>query len=413
MRTLSAIATIAFFIIETGVAHDPSTVLPESAALTIWGGGDVPKSFDIPVLKGVSFHVIKPYEFHKDGYRFLHGVGLGFHKGRLYASFGHNRGGENTDTEEARFTVSEDGGRTWSTVRTMDAGEPGLGVSHGVFLSHKGALWAFHGAYRGTMENVHTRAYRLNEKKGDFEKLGVVIEGGFWPMQEPQKMADGNWIMAGMSALGDPTGEPPHVLQRDQHPAAVAISRGDDFTRWDMVVIPLAADLGGVWGESTVIVEGNRITNIARYGRKPLALVAASQDYGRTWTPMGPSNLPMATSKPYAGTLSSGQRYLVCSTSADGGGRRSPLTIAVSKPGETLFSTVFVIRHAEFPEGPGESHALGKLSYPYAIEHKGTLYVGYSNDGGNVGRIGQGRELWNNNSAELAVIPIRSLRTKP
>lgn len=29
MRTLSAIATIAFFIIETGVAHDPSTVLPE------------------------------------------------------------------------------------------------------------------------------------------------------------------------------------------------------------------------------------------------------------------------------------------------------------------------------------------------------------------------------------------------
>ena len=43
------------------------------------------------------------------------------------------------------------------------------------------------------------------------------------------------------------------------------------------------------------------------------------------------------------------------------------------------------------------------------MERGGNLYVGYSNTGGNVGRVGTGRELWNNNSAELAVIPIRSL----
>jgi hypothetical protein len=124
---------------------------------------------------------------------------------------------------------------------------------------------------------------------------------------------------------------------------------------------------------------------------------------------MRPSNLPMATSKPYAGVLSTGQRYLVCSTSADGGGRRAPLTLAVGRPGETQFSKVFVIRHAVFPEGPGESHERVSLSYPYAVEHNGHLYVGYSNNGANVGRIGEGRELWNNNSAELAVIPIAEL----
>jgi len=212
--------------------------------------------------------------------------------------------------------------------------------------------------------------------------------------------------MSGILAHGDaPAG--------GQHPAAVAISRGDDFTRWDLVVIPAAPHLGGIWGESTVIVEGERITNIARYGKQPLALAATSDDGGRTWTTMRPSNLPMATSKPYAGRLSTGQRYLVCSTSADGGGRRAPLTIAVSKPDEPTFSQVFVIRHAEFPEGPGESHVRASLSYPYAIEHEGNLYVGYSNNGGNVGRVGQGRELWNNNSAELAVIPVRSLEIKP
>lgn len=215
-------------------------------------------------------------------------------------------------------------------------------------------------------------------------------------------MDDGHWILAGISAGGDaPAG--------GKHPAAVAISRGDDFLKWDLVRISQIPGLGKVWGESTVLVEGKRVTNVSRYGAEANALTATSEDYGRTWTLMRPSNLPMATSKPYAGVLSTGQRYLVCSTSADGGGRRAPLTIAVSRPGETEFSKVFVIRHAFFPEGPGESHERVSLSYPYAIEHEGHLYVGYSNNGGNVGRIGEGRELWNNNSAELAVIPLEEL----
>lgn len=364
----------------------------------------LPPADEIPVLEEVRFEVIKPWEFEKDGYRFLHGVAPAFHGDRLFASFGHNQGGENTETEEARYRVSEDEGRSWSEVQTIDAGEePDLAVSHGVFLSHEGTLWAFHGSYRGTMQGIHTRAYRLDEATGGFEKLGVVIEGGFWPMQEPLRMDDGNWIMAGISA---------GVYGKNKvNPAAVAISHGDDFTKWDLVVIPPDEGLTGMWGESTVIVDGPRVINLARYGDEARALVATSDDHGRTWTPSRPSNLPMVTSKPYAGTLSTGQRYLVATTTADSGKRRAPLTIAVSKPGGTTFSRVFTIRPALFPGGPGESHERASLAYPYAIEHDGHLYVGYSNNGGNVGRIGEGRELWNNNSAELAVIPLSSLST--
>lgn len=87
----------------------------------------------------------------------------------------------------------------------------------------------------------------------------------------------------------------------------------------------------------------------------------------------------------------------------DGGGRRFPLTIAVSRPGEAAFSKVFVIRHAEFPDGPGESHPSAALSYPYTIEDDGKLYIGYSNSGGRGG---------NHNSAELAIVRIESLGTK-
>jgi len=385
----------AFFILSFSFADDGGDAV-------LWQADKpLPAAAALPSLEGVRFSVIKPYEFSKDGYRFLHGVGLCFHKGKLYASFGHNKGGENTDTEEARFCVSSDEGRSWSEVNTIDSGEGPAGVSHGSFLSHEGRLWAFMGAYTGTMEGIHTRAYLLDEKTNTWEAKGTIIEGGFWPMQEPVRMDDGNWIMAGLAGgVYDAKGT---------HPAAVAISRGSDFTKWDFIRIPPREGLA-MWGESTVIVEGKNVTSISRYGAEARALVATSEDYGRTWTTMVPSNLPMATSKPIAGLLSNGQRYLICSISADGGKKRSPLCIAVSRPGESVFSKVYVIRHAHFPEGPGESHEKAALSYPYAIEHEGHLYVGYSNDGGKVGRVGEGRELWNNNSAELAVIPVGALR---
>jgi hypothetical protein len=354
------------------------------------------KSADLPVLKDVSFSVIKPYEFQKDGYRFLHGVGLGFFKGRLYASFGHNQGGENTETEEARVCHSDDLGKTWSDVTSIDSGnEPGIGVSHGVFHVHDGKLWAFHGAYSGTMEEVHTRAYVLNEAENTWEPQGTVIGDGFWPMQEPQPLDNGNWIMGGLCA-------------KNGHPAAVAICEGD-FTKWKVTILKKSDLITKMWGESTVFVHGKQVVNVSRWGDTASALIAISDDNGVTWKESLPSNLPMATSKPFSGSLSTGHHYLIGTTAAENGGRRSPLTIALTRPGESTFSRVFVIRHAEFPDGPGESHPKASLSYPHAIERDGHLYVGYSNSGGGVGRVGEGRELWNNNSAELAIIPLKSL----
>ncbi len=346
------------------------------------------KSAELPVLDGVEFHVIKKQRPDTDGANWTLGVGLAWHNGRLYASYGFNKGDENTPTEEAHVRVSDDGGKTWGGPVVMDHGEGNLGVSHGVFLSHGAKLWAFMGAFYDHFQRTHTRAYLLDETTGQWQAKGVVLNDGFWPMQEPQKMDDGNWIMSGARvAKGyDFSGDPP----------AVAISHGDDFTKWDLVVLPLDRRLRNVWGESTVIVKGKHITNISRYGGKAQALISTSDDFGRTWTTTLPSNLPMATSKPYAGTLSTGQRYLVCTTTADTGGKRSPLTIAVSKPGESVFSKVFVIRRSIFPEGSGVSSERADFSYPYAIEHDGKLYVGYTHK--------------SHAANELAVIPIFELR---
>lgn len=366
--------------------HDVTKVV----GLPLWDAGQaLPRAADLPQVTGAEFHVIKNRRPDTDQCRFTLGVGLAWHKGRLYASYGFNLGEENTPTEEAHVKASDDG-KTWGSAQVMDAGEGDLAVSHGVFLSHGGRLWAFMGAYHDHAEKyhrVHTRAYLLDESSGRWEPHGTVIEDGFWPMQEPQKMADGNWIMAGLHLS---------PLAKGANLPTVAISRGDDFTKWDAVVIPAAPGVGtNVWGESTVIVDSQKVINISRYGKKARALLSTSADYGRTWTPAAPSNLPMATSKPYAGTLSTGQRYLVCTTTADTGGKRSPLTIAVSKPGESVFSKVFLIRNSVSDKTPGISDPKADFSYPYAVEHEGKLYIGYTHK--------------SHAANELAVIPVASL----
>lgn len=369
-------------------------VLPADQRFVLWDPTKpVPRSAEALGLDDVEFFVVKPRVPEADGYNWLHGAAVCFFKGDLYASFGHNKGSENTATEVANGCQSTNGGKTWGPLFAIDDGDTtNPAVSHGVFLLHHDRLWAFHGSFNDRMQEVHTRAYLRNDQTGRWEPKGVVAEDGFWPMQEPLKMEDGNWIMAGISVnngLGGP-----------DDPAAVAISHGDDLTRWDVVGIPKPKDLQ-MWGESTVIVAGGEVLNIARWGR-PVALAAVSRDCGRTWTESRESNLPMAGSKPCGGMLSTKQRYLVGTTTADSGNRRSPLTIAVSRPGEKVFTKIFRIRDAVH-SGPGESHPDCRLSYPYAVEHAGKLYVVYSNDGGRGG---------NRNSAELAVIPIAALRVE-
>lgn len=355
----------------------------------LWTGAKIPSASKIEKIKGVEFRVIKRHEPEVDGFGFLHGVALAWHKNRLYCSFGHNKGSENTLTEEGRFCYSDDAGETWSPVMTIDAGidQDDLAVSHGVFLSHQGTLWAFLGSFYGTRKDVHTRAYTLDEESGAWEPRGTVVEDGFWPMTEPVRMVNGSWVMPGFVLSGN-------------NPPAVAISNGEDFLSWDLRVIPLSGDVKNLWGESSVVVSGSEILNVARYGAKAVALASRSDDYGLSWAKAKPADLPMATSKPCCGTLSNGVRYLICSVSSDGGGRRSPLTIALGRPGERGFSRLLTIRDAIDEQGPGESHANAALSYPYATEHQRKLYVGYSNNGPRRG---------NNNSAEMAIIPLSAL----
>lgn len=350
----------------------------------------VPSVEAMQKLKLTQFHIIQDRAPERDAYNWLHGVALTFHENQFFTSFGHNRGRENTAGEEANGRISLDLGKNWSPRFQIDHGsESELAISHGTFLSHGKQLWAFHGAFYRNMEAIHTKAYVLYQGTGSWQKMGSIIGDGFWPMQEPQKLANGNWIMAGLKVVDGIGGA--------DNPPAVALCHGQDLTEWRLVDIPRPSEIP-MWGESTVIHHGKRVICIARY-RKPIALVSESHDFGETWSEVQLSNLPMSASKPYAGKLSTGHYYLIGNISADSGNKRAPLTIALSEPGIMQFDRVFFIRGAKH-HGTGESHEKAALSYPYAVEHEGHLYVGYSNDGGRGA---------NRNSAELAILSIKEL----
>ena len=372
-------------------------------AVPLWSGGKVPRMAELKRLEGVEFSVIKRHEPEKDGYHFLHGVALCWHKGKLYASYGTNKGLENTSSEETHVRASADGGKTWSDIEVVSSdGGPGLGISHGSLAELNGELWCFSGAFSNlqaathTIAFTHTRAYVLDDATGRWRPRGMVVGQGFWPMQNPIRMPDGNWIMGGLRVASG------WNLPGGARPAA-AISHGDDFTRWDVSVVQNGEVPGGIWGEATVDMRGMSVTLTVRPGWKedpPVAHVATSADGGRTWTPLRPTNLPAASSKPFTGILSTGQRYFISQTTADGGRGRTPLTIAVGRPGEWSYSHVFLIRPSVFTEGPGPSPARA-LAYPSAVEHEGRLYVAYSNSGSGGNQ---------SNSAELAIIPVSALR---
>jgi hypothetical protein len=207
------------------------------------------------------------------------------------------------------------------------------------------------------------------------------IAGPFLPNCTPLLMEDGHFIMAGrMAAQAATTPEIP----------AVAISSGKDVTApWQ--VVPMMQTICRPYTdfpESTVWLDGAKVTAVVR-GR----LVFLSHDYGRTWRGPFRHNVPAEDSKPFALKLSTGQRCLLWNYPDAPGTSRRLLTIAVSRPGEDKLVAMWQIRH-----GYAESLLVGpEWSYPYAVEHGGSLFVVYTSE---------------KKHSVMTVIPVSSLRVK-
>lgn len=308
------------------------------------------------------------HESHGD-YRFLLGVSIVEHKGALVAAWGASARDENDAASIFAFATSADGAN-WSAMKPVAPKPAGADAhSHGVLLSAPGALWAFapRARFGDIMEYPELRmeAFRFDETAQAWTSQGESAPG-FWPLCEPQRMADGNWIIGGAM---------PH---RAPHcDAAVAISAGDDLTRWTVVEIPSREV---TWGETTVLADGPVIRAFIRPASDGAALrTAMSWDFGRTWGVQTNSNLPVSAAKPYAGRLSDGTSYLLANIPVPGLGARDTLAIFLSRPGASVFSDVRIIRQGPSPAPRTSGAAIGRQwAYPYAIEWRGKLLVVYA-----------------------------------
>lgn len=296
-------------------------------------------------------------------HKFLHGAAMVEHKGVMYANWANSPVHENGPDETLRGKRSTDGGATWSKLEVIGPGFKGdERHSHGVLFVHKGQLWTICarfgvGAKGRRFRGLKGEAFVLDEKTNQWRSLGIVMDN-CWPYDEPVKLGNGNYITGGQDKDGLPV---------------VAVSRGEDLTKWDTVSLPFESALQPSFAETTVCADGVEVTAVIR-GGSGVAWVSTSEDGGRTWSVAVASNFPMPRAKAYLGKLSNGQRYLVSNLKD-----RNTLVISVSRLGERTLSAMFRVRHgkSEAPRFPGHAKS-SQWSYPYAYEYKEKLYVLYS-----------------------------------
>lgn len=372
-------ATFIVLLFFSGISYSHG----QAAKDDLWNpAAPYPALAEIPVAAGVEYSIV-----HRQtpDHRFLHEPRLAFHGETLFVNFSNAKVHESDPDQHMRGRRSGDGGRTWDDVEVFAPGFPDSRRHETApMLSHGSRLWVFTGRYdKGSKNSLGMELFRLSEDDGKFEPLGgeLVLER-FIPFVLPQRMDNGNWIIGGHT-------------EKVRH-AAVAISRGDDLTKWKEVKIetPACSD----YMETALLLQGKNVLAVVRGGPTKMALVSLSTDSGESFPPLVESNLPMSQSKPFGGTLSTGQHYLIYNNAPD----RNTLVIAVTKPNE-LYPLQKVFKIIEgLPESMkdefekiGEKKPKNAWAYPEAVEKDGILYVVFS---------------FNKRHCVLARIPVESLK---
>lgn len=333
----------------------------------LWAGKPV-KPDDIPLPESITHIVVHRAE--RD-YRFLLGADVVSFGGLLFCGWGNSRKDENDRHSVMRGRRSADGGVTWQPCeRISPAAERGAAYSHGIFFPHRDTLHVFlPRAGYGIPGALHYPGLRVElatlGADGGWHSAGTVIDEPFWPMGRPERTASGNWLMPGLRCVGQ-TALP-----------AVAVSAGEDIAAWRIVGIPTVTRRDA-WGEGGILVDGDDVVFLFRNGwqSRHCVRVAFSRDGGESWTRAVDANLPMAAAKPGCGALPDGRRYLVFNPDP---ASRDALAVAVSAPGETLFRSIYRIRHGKSPlprfGGVGKTP---QWAYPLACVHDGALRVVYA-----------------------------------
>ncbi|MDR2704948.1 MAG: glycoside hydrolase [Planctomycetaceae bacterium] len=301
-----------------------------------------------------------------DRYKFLHDPAIVCHKGTLYVAWYNCPEHEIVGESLIRGRRSSDLGQTWSDIETIasDTAQDKTFYVPVQFLSHEGTLYAFVGIMVGGHDLIKScGVYSLDEKTNRWIFHREIAER-FLPLTEPVKMTDGNFIMGGR--ITSKFGLKPFI-------PAVLISNGNKIVAdWKVVPIHATSYLADC-PETALIVEDCHITAFSRNEKSLYPFIHYSNDYGQHWDAIINTTFLASPSKLYAGKTSTDQRFLLFNVAKTktGHAERRVLGIAVSKPGEKVFSKIYKVRD--------DSDGIIKSSfYPCAIEFDKKMYIVYT-----------------------------------
>lgn len=336
---------------------------------------------DLDIVTHVAIERAQP-----KGYHYLHEATIQWHKDRFFLCWANHRTKEDNNRNEIiRGRTSADGlhwSEPWEWVPTTRSKAESL--NNPIIFSHSGQLYGF---FVGWHEDYPKTELYILDGEGQWQYQPGSDIPMLIPYCTPQRMSDGNWVMAG---------------EHYWFEACVAISKGDDLTKWELVDVPRDFNFRQLFPESAVVNQDDRLLIFCRPNPNTATLtapVAESRDCGRTWTSLTLSNFPLANSQPFSGRLSTGQNYLITNNLEED---RALLTIAVTASDGGLFRRIFKLRHQQWPArrqwgGLGNGSGIGKpteWSYPNATEHEGKLYIACS----------QGKE-----DCVLSIVPVEAL----
>ncbi len=351
-------------------------------AWQLWTGGEIDYEH-VPELKGGTYTTICDTQKLFGGKYFLHGLAIEEYHGKWYASYAFNKTKENVYGEQCFYQVSEDG-QNWSEPKEIKPNATAYSASHGVLFVDGDSLYCMMPAvdFLTGPWGIVAELHRYREAEDTWEFMHNCA-ASFWPCARPMRMDSGKWIAVGAGG-GD---------------TKVLLSGVNDLTDWTNVKVKRAM----MGSETTFFSNGQEVVLLMRpkaatvesslgRGEKRFVIGAAySADGGETFTRAQATELFCSPSKLYGGMLSDGRPYIVFNQSILRAEARDRLLMAVGDPGTMSVNRLYVLAEHN-----------GAISYPYAVERDGTLYVAYSKS---IANMSNG----NQNDAVLAKVPISNI----
>jgi hypothetical protein len=312
----------------------------------------------LPEAKGRTSTV---YRARQGNYQFnLHSY-LARYGGKFWAVWSSGLVNEDDNGQVIRYATSVDG-HQWSESRVLvadpdGAQKPGFWICRAVFVAG--------GKLTALAARVEERTKGPGAEWKGLKLVRFVWDGGKWKDRgvyidncmsnyPPERMGR-NWFM---------------TCRDSRQSMSMALSR--DLVHWKQT--QLAGDADTSEPSSYVDPEGVAHTLFRDRGRSGFLYHSLSRDQGETWTAPVKTDYPDATSKNFAGRLSSGWYYLINNPCRG----RDPLAISFSRDGWRFGDPMALRARPPARRYVGGAKGSGSVQYPHAMEYGGSLWVIYA-----------------------------------